>query len=154
MSKWSVYWTVTFKKVIRYCWLFDTFKMLSSYIRYTHMLCNSSEKVVVFFTIVRNLTVTTQISVNSVRADLFLMGIFITEQRSHFTRWMENNFSLQNFKLFSIELTKHVLSCSNLFPIKGRTQTGSFFEAVSTTSFLIKTLSKYFLIQRLTKLLG
>ena len=66
--------------------------MISSYIRYTHMLCNSSEKVAVCFTIVRNLTVTTQVSVNSVRADLFLIGIFITEQRTHFTRWLENNF--------------------------------------------------------------
>ena len=54
--------------------------------------------------------------------------------------------SLQNFKLFSIELTKRVLSCSDLFPIKGRTQISSFFEAFSTTSFFIKTLSKYFLI--------
>ena len=129
--------------------------MISSYIRYTHMLCNSSEKVAVCFTIVRNLTVTTQVSVNSVRADLFLIGIFITELSELTLQgdW-KITLSLQNFKLFSIELTKQVLSCSNLFPIKGRTQTGSFFEAVSTTSFLIKTLSKYFLIQRLTKLLG
>ena len=43
---------------------------------------------------------------------------------------------------FSIELTKHILSCSDLFPIKGRTEISFFFEAFSTTFFFIKTLSK------------
>ena len=45
--------------------------------------------------------------------------------------------SLQNFKLFSIELAKRVLSCSDLFPIKGTMQIRSIFEAFSTNSFLI-----------------
>ena len=52
------------------------------------------------------------------------------------------NASLNSFKLFSIELTKQVHSCSGVFPIKGRTQVSSFSEAFSTTFFFIKTLSK------------
>ena len=44
------------------------------------------------FTIISNLGVTTRVSVNSVRADHFFKGIFITEQRTQFTRWLENNF--------------------------------------------------------------
>ena len=38
------------------------------------MLCSSSKKVAVCFTIIRNLTVTTHVSVNNVRADLFSEG--------------------------------------------------------------------------------
>ena len=61
--------------------------------------------------------------------------------------------SLQNVKLFFIELTKRVLSCSDLLPIKRRRQLSSFFESFSTTSFFTKALSKYFLIQKSTKFL-
>ena len=38
-----------------------------------------SKKVAVCFTIISNLAVTTHVSVNNIRADLFLKGIFITE---------------------------------------------------------------------------
>ena len=50
------------------------------------MLCSSSEKVAVCFNIISNLAVTTRVSVNNVRADLFLKGIFIAEQQIQFTR--------------------------------------------------------------------
>ena len=105
------------------------------------MFCSSSKKVVVCFTIISNLAVTTRVSVNNVRADLFLKGIFITEQQTQFTRLLEITLRLHNFKLFYIELTKPVLSCCEFFPIKGRMQISSFFEAFSTTSLFIKTLS-------------
>ena len=47
------------------------------------MLCSSSKKVAVYFTIIANLTVTTGVFVNNVKADLFLKdlslkGIFRT----------------------------------------------------------------------------
>ena len=45
------------------------------------------------FTITSNLAVTTCVSVNNVRVDLFLKGIFIAEQHTKFTWWLENNFS-------------------------------------------------------------
>ena len=44
------------------------------------MLCSSGKKVVVYFIIISNLAVTTPVSVDNVRADLFLMIIFATEQ--------------------------------------------------------------------------
>ena len=50
------------------------------------MLCNSSKKVAVCFTRISNLAVITRVSVNQVRADLFLKGIFIREQQTQFTR--------------------------------------------------------------------
>ena len=50
------------------------------------MLCSSSKKVAVCFTIISNLAVTTHVSVNNVRADLFLKEIFITEQRIQLAR--------------------------------------------------------------------
>ena len=39
----------------------------------------------------------------------------------------EITLSLQNFKFFSVELTKRVVNCSDLFPTKGRMQVSSFF---------------------------
>ena len=80
--------------------------------------------------------------------------IFITEQRIQLVWWLENNFKFTKFKLLSIQLTKRILSCIDFFPRKGRTQISYFFEAFSTTFFFIKTLSKTFLIQKSTKLLG
>ena len=43
------------------------------------------KKMAVCFTIISNLTVTTRVSVNNVRADIFPRGIFITKQRNQFT---------------------------------------------------------------------
>ena len=54
------------------------------------MLCSSSEKLTVCFTMTSNLAVTTWVSINNVRWDLFLKGIFIMDQRTQFTRWLEN----------------------------------------------------------------
>ena len=93
----------------------------------------------VCFTIISNLAVTTHVSVNNVRADLFLKGIFITEQQIQLAWRLENNFRFENFKLFSTELTKRVLSCIGFLPRKGRTQISSFLEAFSTTFFFIKS---------------
>ena len=129
----KVYWTVTLKLVIRYCQMFDNFRTLFSWIRYTDMLYSSRKSVAVCFTIISNLAVTACVSVNNVRAVLFLGGIFLTEQRTQFTRRLENNFQ---FTELSTKLTKRVLSCSDLFPIKGRTQIILFSEASSTISFL------------------
>ena len=53
---------------------------------HTHMLFSTSKKGEVYFTIISNLAVTTRVSVNNVRADLFLEGIFITQQRTQLTR--------------------------------------------------------------------
>ena len=41
------------------------------------MLCSSSEKVKKCFTTISNLAVTTRISLNNIRADFFLKGIFL-----------------------------------------------------------------------------
>ena len=41
---------------------------------------------------VSNLAVNTRVSVNIVRVDLFLKGIFITEQRIQFAWGLDNNF--------------------------------------------------------------
>ena len=49
------------------------------------------------FTIISNLAVTTHVSVNNVRADLFLKGIFIMEQWIQLGWWLEK----VNLKLFS-----------------------------------------------------
>ena len=65
----------------------------------------------VCFIIISNLAVITLVSVNNVRADLFLKGIFTREQRIKFAWWLEINLSLQNFKLLSIELTSSQLYC-------------------------------------------
>ena len=97
------------------------------------MLYSSRKSVAVCFTIISNLAVTACVPVNNVRAVLFLGGIFLTEQRTQFTRRLENNFQ---FTELSTKLTKRVLSCSDLFPIKGRTQIILFSEASSTISFL------------------
>ena len=45
-----------------------------------------------FYHNIINLAVTTRVSVDNVRVDLLLKGIFITEQQTQFTRWLENNF--------------------------------------------------------------
>ena len=58
------------------------------------MLWSSSEKVELRITIISNLAVTTRVSVNIIRADHFLQGIFVTEQRTQFTSWLQNNFKL------------------------------------------------------------
>ena len=55
------------------------------------MFCSCSKKVV-RFTITSRLAVTTCVSVNNVRADLFLKGIFITEQRIQFAWGLENKY--------------------------------------------------------------
>ena len=101
-------------------------------------ICSAAlvKKMALCFTIISNPAVTTRVSVNNARADLFLKG------------------SLQSFMLFSIELTKRVLSCSDLFPIKERTQISSFLKLSVLRLFFIGTLSKHFLIQISTKLLG
>ena len=39
----------------------------------------------------------TRVSVNNVRADFFLKGIFITEQRIQFAWELENNFKFAEF---------------------------------------------------------
>ena len=59
---------------------------------HTHMLFSTSKKGELYFTVISNLAVTTRVSVNNVRADLFLEGIFITQQRTQLTRWLQNNF--------------------------------------------------------------
>ena len=48
------------------------------------MLYSSSKKVEVCFTILSNLALTTRVSVNNNKADLFLKGIFIMEQQTKF----------------------------------------------------------------------
>ena len=63
------------------------------------MLCRSIKKVALCFTIVSNLAGTARVSVNNVRANLFLEGIFITEQRIPFVRWLENNFKFIKFQV-------------------------------------------------------
>ena len=65
---------------------------LSKHIRYTLLLCSPSKKVVVCFTMISNFAVTTRVSVNNVRVDLFLKAIFMTEQRIQFAWWLGNNF--------------------------------------------------------------
>ena len=118
------------------------------------MLCSSSKKVMVCFTIISNLAVTTHVSVNNVRADLFLKGIFITENEFSLHGDWKITLSLQIFKLLSTELTKRVLNCIDFLPRKGRTQTSFFSKAFRTTFFFTKSLPKYFLIQKSLKLLG
>ena len=49
----------------RYCWLFNTFKMFSSQIKNTHVLCSSNKLVVC------DLSVTTFVSANNANAGLF-----------------------------------------------------------------------------------
>ena len=58
-------------------------------------ICSAAlvKRVVVCFTIMNNLQVTTRLSVNNVRVDLFLLGIIITVQRIQFVWWLENNFN-------------------------------------------------------------
>ena len=56
----------------------------ASQIRNIHLLCSSSKNVVVCFTITSNLTVTTCVFVNNVESNLFVKGIFITEQQIEF----------------------------------------------------------------------
>ena len=54
------------------------------------MLCSSSEILAVCFIMTSNFAVTTWVSINNVRWDLFLKGVFIMDQRTQFTRWLEN----------------------------------------------------------------
>ena len=69
------------------------------------MLCSSSKKVTVCFTILSNLAVTARVSVNNLRVDLFLKGIFITELQTQFTRSLENNFKFTELNEFSVAVT-------------------------------------------------
>ena len=59
--------------------------MFSSEIRNTNVLCSSFEKLAVCFTIIRPLAVTTRVSINNAREDLFLKGIFTTVQQIELT---------------------------------------------------------------------
>ena len=49
------------------------------------MLCSSNKNVAPCFTLISNIAVTTRVSVNNVRADLFLKGIFTSERQTQFT---------------------------------------------------------------------
>ena len=73
-------------------WLFNIFKAFSSQSRFSHMLCSSSKKLAICFTITSNLTVRPT-SINKVNADRFLKCVFITTQKSRFTWWSENSFN-------------------------------------------------------------
>ena len=86
---------------------------------------------VVCFTLISNIAVTKCVSVNSVRAGLFLKEIFIMEQRIQFAWWLENNFKINlrdfikntesklnfndtelNWELLNYEIRKFIISYS------------------------------------------
>ena len=108
---------VNFVKFLRTAFLTEHlwWLLLSSQIRNAHVLCSSSKKGVVWFIIISTIAVTTHISTNNFRTDLFLKGIFLTYQRMGFTWWPKITLSLQKFKLLSVELTIWVLSCCDFF---------------------------------------
>ena len=56
-------------------------------------------KVAVCFTIISNLAVSTQVSVNNVGVAIFLKGIFITKQWIWSAWWLENNFKFTKLKV-------------------------------------------------------
>ena len=120
--------------MMRYCWLFGSSKSCPSKVRNDHMLCWFIKKVVACFTMICNLTVPTRILIDNVRADLFSrVSLYRKNILSLHGDW-KVIWYLQNFKLVYIEITKQVLSFSDLFLIKDRAQI-SFLKAFRTTSF-------------------
>ena len=58
---------------------------------------------------------------------------------------------LQNFKFCCMDFTNCHLNCKDFLPIKGKTQTNSFFYATKNTFFSKKILSKNVLTHLLNK---
>ena len=56
------------------------------------MFCSYSEKIPVNFTIVRYIAVTIYITINNIRAKLFIKGIFKMKWCFEFSRWLKINF--------------------------------------------------------------
>ena len=123
--------------MIRYCWLFDNFKTLSSKIRNNNVLCSSNQKkMLICFAIISKLTASTRVFVSNVKAGLFLQGTFIKEQRIQFAWYWKKTLHLQIFKLLFIELTKRVLNCNYFFATKKR----------DANQFLLRSFHCYFLL--------
>ena len=118
------------------------------------MPCRSSTKVEAFFTIINNLEVTIHVSVNNVTADLFLKGIFITKLRIQLAWWLENNFKFTKLEVTFYRVNQTRSQLDWLFSKKKKDANKFFFRGFQYYSFFIKTLSKYFLIWKSTKLLG
>ena len=106
------------------------------------MLCSSIKKVAVCFPIICNLSVTTCISVNNVRADLFCKGIFITKHLIQCAWWLENNFKFTEVQVVFCRLSKRILSCGGFFPVKASTQISSLLETFSTIFFFYENFSQ------------
>ena len=74
------------------------------------MLCSSVEKVVVCFTKISNLAVTTPLSMNKVRADLLFEGSLYQNTKLSLHNDNKITLSLQNVTSISNELTRLDLS--------------------------------------------
>ena len=75
---WHRCFPVNFRKFLRTPFLTEYLRwlLLSSQIRNAHVLCSTSKKGVVWFIIISTIAVTTHISANNFRTDLFLKGNF------------------------------------------------------------------------------
>ena len=105
----------------------------------------------VCFTITSNFAVTTaRVSVNNIRGMFFLRESLYPNKKLRLHGGWKITLSLKNFKLLSLELTKRVLSCNDFFPIKGGMQINFFLKACRTIPFFKKTLSKYFLLIKMS----
>ena len=73
------------------------------------MFWSSCKKVSVSFTKISSIAATTQITINKIRTNFLIKGIFKTKQCTKFAWRLENNFN----KLFCSDLTNLDLNCND-----------------------------------------
>ena len=100
------------------------------------MLCSSCKKVSGSFTVISSVTATTRTTINKIRTNFFIKGIFKTNNvRSLYGDW-KTTLRWQKLKLFCIDLTNLDLNCNDFFPINGSTHTNSFLGTRLYTFYL------------------
>ena len=96
--------------MIKYCRLLGAFKMFSSQIRNTHVLCSSSKKVAIFFTILVTLQLL-HVYLETISDRIFFPRVSLSEDNSHCVKSVRIwNFSGTYFPAFRVNTERYSVS--------------------------------------------
>ena len=130
----------------RYCRLFQVFEVFSCKTGDPHVFSRFGMKVAEGLPIIRNLAVTTRITINYSRSDFFLKWILKSKQYVKLPLDLKIFFSLQYCKSLSMVRLSLVLKSNERLPKFGKTTVNSLLGTMKLSLFLINNLFKNFLI--------
>ena len=124
----------------RYCRLFQVFEVFSCMTGDPHVFSRFGIKVAEVFPIIRNLAVTTRITINYSRSDFFLKWILKSKQYVKLPLDLKIFFSLQYGKSLSMVRLSLVLKSNESLPKFGKTTVNSLLGTIKLSLFLINNL--------------